>query len=153
MLTHIASEWAMDGHLSKLVSASPKYLLNKYQLEIAASISPTFKCSNHDILQALKRLAFWDGWLRFARLPVLINQVARKLDRRVEKNFSYYIAKTQVAIENIGSMLNGLQPVFEPELKEIDIVELNAWRHRCVNHLKLQHPLPIRYFEVYTEEL
>jgi hypothetical protein len=38
-------------------------------------------------------------------------------------------------------------------MKAIDLEALAAWRHRCVNHLKLQHPLPVRYFEVYTEEL
>jgi hypothetical protein len=153
MLTHITSEWAMDGHLSQLVATSPKYLLTQHRHEIARFLAPNFACSEYDLQHALKKLAFWDGWLRFARLPSMIYGSVRRLDRRVDKNFSYYIAKTQVAIENIGTMLNGIQPVFEPELKSVDLETLTAWRLRCVNHLKLQHPLPIRYFEVYSEEL
>lgn len=153
MLTHIASEWAMDGYLCSLTPATPNYLLTKYQQEITAFLTPHFRCASADLLTALKRLAFWDGCLRRARLPSLIYHCVYRLDRRVQQHFAYYIAKTQTAIENIGTMLNGIQPVYAPELKTMDMAALSNWRHRCVNHLKLQHPLPIRYFEVYTEEL
>jgi hypothetical protein len=153
MLTHIACEWAMDGYLSNLVTTPPKQLLNKHQNEIARFLASAFACTEYDLQCDLKRLAFWDGWLRFARIPSMIYGVVNKLDRRVTKNFNYYIAKTQVAIENIGTMLNGIVPVLEPEMKAIDLEALATWRHRCMNHLKLQHPLPVRYFEVYTEEL
>ncbi len=153
MVTHIASEWAMDSHLTPLVDTSPKRLLKKHHAEIIRFMAPNFQCTDADMALALKRLAFWDGVLRLVRLPSVIYRFARLLDKRVDKNFAYYIAKTQMAIENIGTMLNGFNPVFEPEQKVLDFGQLNDWRHRCVNHLKLQHPLPIQYFEVYTEEL
>lgn len=153
IITHIASEWAMDSHLTKLVNNSPKELLIRHQSELIRFIAPHFHCTQENTVLALKRLAFWDGVLRFVKLPSVIYQFARLCDKRLDKHFAYYIAKTQMAIANIGTMLNGFNPVFEPEQKTLDVVQLNAWRHRCVNHLKLQHPMPIQYFEVYTEEL
>ncbi len=151
--THIACEWAMDSYLTPLVDTSPKRLLKQHQSQIIKFIAPHFNCTHANMTQALNRLAYWDGILRLVKLPSVIYRVARFLDKRVDKNFAYYIAKTQMAIGDIGTMLNGFNPVFEPEQKALDFGQLNTWRHRCVNHLKLQHPLPIQYFEVYTEEL
>ena len=153
MMTHIASEWAMDGYLNKLVDVSPRTLLTRHQNEIANFIAPQFNCSLKQTRYALRCLAFWDGILRCVKLPILIHRTAQLFDKKLDKNFVYYVAKTQMAMENIGTMLDGFNPLLLPELKSLNLSELTAWRHRCVNHLKLQHPLPIRYFEVYTEEL
>ena len=147
MLTHIASEWAMDAHLAPLMNTSPRRLLNQHQAVIAQFISVQFRCPINATNVALKRLAFWDGVLRLVKLPNLIYKLIRLVDKRVFKHFVYYVAKTQVAIADIGTVLNGNKPQFEPELKHLNTQQLSVWRLQCLSHLSLQHPLPIQYFD------
>ncbi len=146
MLTHIASEWAMDAHLAPLINTSPRRLLSQHQAVISKFISPHFRCTESDTNIALKRLALGDGILRLIKLPHLIYGLVRSLDKRVSKHFVYYIAKTQIAVAEIGEVLNGNKPVFEPELKNISIEQLDLWRQECLSHLHLMHPTPIQYF-------
>lgn len=147
MLTHIASEWAMDAHLTPLLNTSPRALLKRHRLVIAGFIAPQFHCQEKNVLKMLDRLAFWDGILRSVRLPKLIYGLMRFRDKNVFRNFAYYIAKTQVAMANIGTVLSGQRPLYEPEQKCLADDELDAWRKQCLSHLNLQHPLPIQYFE------
>ncbi len=148
MFTHIASEWAMDAYLAPLLDTSPRILLKQNRMVIASFIAPQFHCTNKNVLRMLDRLAFWDGILRVVRLPKLIYKLMRFRDKKVFRNFAYYIAKTQGAMANIGSVLSGHRPVFEPEQKSMGNEELDAWRKQCLSHLSLQHPLPIQYFEI-----
>lgn len=147
MLTHIASEWAMDAHLSPLMNTTPQQLLTQHRTVIAQFITPQFHCSLKSTNQALERLAFWDSVLRRVKLPHLIYGLAKFLDRQLFKHFVYYIAKTQVAIADIGTVLNGHKPRLEPELKNLNQEEMSEWRQQCRSHLSLQHPLPLEYFD------
>ena len=146
VLTHIASEWAMDAHLAPLIKVSPRYLMNKHKLAIVKFISAQFDCPEPMACSALTRLAFWDGVLRFVRLPELIYKVVRLLDNNALNKFIYYIAKTQIAIANIGEVLSGGVPELEPELKNLSVEQLDVWREECLMHLKMLHPSPIQYF-------
>jgi hypothetical protein len=147
MFTHIASEWAMDGHLAPLMkNTSPRYLLTKHQTIISQFISVQFRCPTKITTIALKRLAFWDGILRRVKLPTAIYGIAYLVDKRVFKHFVYYVAKTQVAIADIGSVLNGNKPVLEPELKNLSVEQLDIWREQCLKHLHISHPMPVQYF-------
>lgn len=146
MLTHIASEWAMDAYLSPLMNTSPRRLLGQHQTIISKFISPHFRCSENVTNIALKRLARGDGILRLIKLPHIIYGLVRLLDKRISKHFIYYVAKTQIAIEDVGEVLNGKKPALEPELKNISLEQLDIWHTECLNHLKLMHPQPIQYF-------
>ncbi|MDP3088615.1 MAG: hypothetical protein Q8M99_10575 [Methylotenera sp.] len=115
---------------------------------IAAFISVYFKCTTHDTNIALQRLAFWDVILRYVKLPHAIYGLVSFLDKRVFKHFVYYLARTKVAIEDIGFALNGNRPLYEPELKNLDMEQLNIWREQCLKNLHLLHPLPIQYFKI-----
>jgi len=144
--THIASEWAMDAYLTPLMDTTPRRLLNKHRTAISKFISPHFKCSESVTNLALKKLAYADGLLRLIRLPHVIYGLMRVLDKKINKNFIYYIAKTQVIMKDVGEVFSGNHPSFEPELKNISIEQLNKWRHECLEHLKVMHPKPIQYF-------
>lgn len=146
ILTHIASEWAMDAHLAPLMNTSPHRLLRQHKTVISRFISPHFRCSENETNIALKRLALGDGILRLIKLPHLIYGLARLLDKRVNKHFVYYVAKTQIAVGEISDVLNGNKPVFEPEQKNISMEKLDLWRKECLNHLHLLHPKPIQHF-------
>lgn len=146
MITHIASEWAMDAHLAPLMEHTPGRLLNKHRHLLGSFIAPRFRCSEQRTQCALRKLAFWDNLLRVVRLPAWIYHGMRLADRRVGKHFIYYIAKTQGAIVNIGIVLEGNRPAWEAELKHLSNDELALWRRQCVNHLDRLHPSPIEYF-------
>lgn len=146
IVTHIASEWAMDAYLAPLMNTSPRRLLYQHQAIISKFISPHFRCSENVTNIALRRLAFGDGILRFIKLPHIIYGLVRLLDKRISKHFIYYVAKTQVAVGDVGEVLNGNKPVLEPELKNISMKQLDIWRAECLSHLKLMHPKPIQYF-------
>jgi hypothetical protein len=147
VFTHIASEWAMDGHLAPLMDTSARQLLNKHHAVIAAFISIQFECPVHVTTKALKRLAFWDGVLRAVRLPTLIYKAVQVVDKRVFKHFVYYVAKTQVAVADIGEVLNGKNPLLEPELKNLSVAQLDYWREQCLKHLYIVHSTPIQYYQ------
>jgi hypothetical protein len=144
--THIASEWAMDAYLAPLMNTSPRQLLNKHQATISTFISPHFRCHEHVTNIALRRLALGDGFLRLIKLPHIIYQVVRFVDKRINSNFIYYVAKTQIAIADIAEVLNGNKPLYEPEQKNISVEQLDQWRDECLDHLKIMHPRPIQYF-------
>lgn len=146
MMTHIASEWAMDAHLAPLVAHTPGKLLDRHAEALAAFISPSFDCEPPHTEKALRRLGKADRLLRFSRLPGMIYRSMRMLDRRVFKHFVYYIAKTQTAIQDIHIVLQGIQPHWEAELRHLDAAQLNAWRAACRQHLEHLHPAPISYF-------
>lgn len=146
VLTHITSEWAMDAHLAPLMNTSPRYLLTQHRAVISKFISVQFRCTESATNLALQRLAFWDGVLRLVRLPNMIYQLVSLFDKRVFKHFVYYVAKTQIAIADIGTVLNGNKPILEPELKNLSVDQLDAWREQCLAHLDLLHPTPVQYF-------
>ena len=147
MITHIASEWAMDAHLAPLLETSPGQLLSSHKIVLAKFIAPRFRVTEKRAAQALSSLAFWDSVLRCVRLPQLIYVSIKLVDKRVFRHFSYYIAKTQTAIFDISSVLEGSRPNWEPELNHLSATELAVWRSECKQHLDVLHPEPISYFE------
>ena len=146
MVAHIASEWAMDAHLEPLLHTSPSKLINKHKLLLTTFVSKHYPCSFNDTKQALSRLSFWDGVLRTLKVPHIIYFSVRIIDRRVFKHFVYYIAKTQVAISEIGIVLSGEKPSWKAELLHMSEAQLSAWRLECMGDLALLHPAPISYF-------
>jgi hypothetical protein len=146
ILTHITSEWAMDAHLAPLINTSPRRLITEHHALLSQFMAGQFRCSVAVTTIALKRLAFWDGVLRAIHLPHAIYRTVNLLDKKVFKHFVYYIAKTQVAVQDIGLVFNGDRPLLEPELKNLSVQQLDDWREECLSHLHIMHPLPVRYF-------
>jgi hypothetical protein len=146
ILTHITSEWAMDAHLAPLINTSPRRLITEHHALLSQFMAGQFRCSVAVTATALTRLAFWDGVLRAIHLPYAIYRTVNLLDKKVFKHFVYYIAKTQVAVQDIGLVFNGDRPLLEPELKNLSVQQLDDWREECLSHLQIMHPLPVRYF-------
>jgi hypothetical protein len=151
MMTHIASEWAMDAHLSPIMSHRPSRLLNQHHDLLVAFVAPRFRCSLERASQGLRSLAFWDNVLRTVKLPAWIYHGMRLLDKRITRHFVYYIAKTQTAIADIGTVLEGSRPAWDAELKHLTKDELATWRRKCIQQLNQLHPDPIEYFNELTK--
>ena len=146
MMAHIASEWAMDAHLSPLLNDSPKRLLTANLEVLTNFIAPQFNRTLVETKRAILKLSFWDMLLRTFKIPHIIYQVSKVLDKRVHQHFIYYIAKTQSAILDIEIVLSGIKPAWEAELVHLSASQLSAWRLECLGELALLHPAPIQYF-------
>ncbi len=147
-MTHIMSEWAMDAHLHPLVDKTPSQLLAKHRDEAEKFIGQHFNHSRITITQSIDRLHFWDGVLRTVKLPQLILWTANRLDKKLFKHFSYYIAKTQTAMFDFGQAVNGHIPSHAPELKGLDREAENLLQKQCNADLQLLHPIPVDYYPV-----
>lgn len=151
LFTHVASEWAMDAHLAPLLEIMPGDVLDNHRELLSRFIAPHFRCPRKHAYNALKKLAHADNLLRTSRLPCLIYRAVQILDHRIFKHFSYYIARTQTAMADIGMMLEGCRPEWEAELSLLDREQQISWRRKCLGDLHLLAPEPINYFVDETE--
>lgn len=152
-MTHIMSEWAMDAHLHPLVDKTPSQLLAKHRDEVETFIGQHFNHSSMTIAQSVDRLHFWDGVLRRVKLPQLILWTAHRMDKKLFKHFSYYIAKTQTAMYDFGQAVNGHVPSRAPELKGLDHEAESVLQKQCKADLHLLHPIPVDYYPAQATSL
>ncbi len=147
ILTHIASEWAMDVHIQKLLLKTPGQLLSKYAALMSHFIAPCFEHPQRYIQSKLIKLAYADRLLRSIKLPVVIHQCIKLNNREKHKHFDYYIGKTQHALNDFHKVLNGHHPNWQPELHtNNDMTRITMWRQHCLETLHIDHAEPIRYY-------
>ncbi|SNR77173.1 Zinc dependent phospholipase C [Methylobacillus rhizosphaerae] len=146
MITHISAEWAMDAYLAPLLEQSPTQLLLSQREHLGKFIAPCFNCTPADAMRAITRLAQADRLLRLSRLPDMLYRGMHIMDKRLLRNFAFYIARTQTALSHIGALVQGERPLWEPELNHISHEQMSRWRKRCLNGLKRRLRMPIDYF-------
>ena len=157
LITHIASEWAMDAHIANHIAYTPHQLIRLHIVELSAFVGPCF--FNHDdnlktSSQAtihLKRLAWADFALRKSGLSSAVFGLIRLKDKRLVKSLEYYLAKTKNALMHFDQSIQGKRPLWEPELKHLDAGEMMAWREKCLIDLTKRLPTPIHFYEVVTD--
>lgn len=147
ILTHIASEWAMDVHIQKHLLKTPGQLLSKYAHIMSHFIAPCFEHSQQSVRIKLIKLAYADRLLRSIKLPLVIHQCIQFNNREKRKHFDYYIGKTQHALHDFYKVLNGHHPDWQPELHaHHDVTRIMMWRQHCLETLHIDHAEPIRYY-------
>lgn len=146
MITHIGAEWAMDAYLAPLLEHTPSQLLLNHQHALAQFIAPYFNCLPSEAQRTIARLGRADRLLRLSRLPGMIYHGMRLMDKRLFRNFAFYIARTQSALSHIGTLLQGGRPHWEPELNHVSSEQMQRWRKRCLTDLKRRLNSPIEYF-------
>ncbi len=146
IVAHIASEWALDGHIAIHITHTPGQLLNRHLNIISPLVANCFACPEPQTRTILRQLAFADSLLRFIKLPQIINQIIRVTDSNVNKTFGYYITKTKVALVDFNKALQGHHPSWEPELRHLSLDELGNWRTSCLKDLTEDLAVPIHYY-------
>lgn len=146
MITHIGAEWAMDAYLAPLLERTPAQLLLNNRHTLGHFIAPYFNCSPAEATRNISRLGKADRLLRVSRLPGMIYHGMRLMDKRLFRNFAFYIARTQSALSHIGTLLQGGRPHWEPELNHVPSEQMQRWRKRCLADLKRRLHSPIEYF-------
>jgi hypothetical protein len=146
ILTHIASEWAMDAYVSKQLNYNPHLLIRQHLTELTAFVAPIFKLPNKTTETNLKRLAFWDQLLRRTKISPMILWVLKRNDAELIKNLNYYLAKTEHALSHFHHTLHGKRPNWEPELHNLSMDEWIAWRAQCLGDLRLHMLNPVDFY-------
>ena len=146
IVTHIASEWAMDGHITQHVIDPPHRLIKSHIKELTHFVAPHFKLHPKLVKANLTRLANLDRLLRFSPISSLLLCGLKKRDAEFVNNMNYYLVKTEHALTNFNSALQGTRPHWEPELHHLGATELIAWRTECLGDLRLRILHPVDYY-------
>jgi hypothetical protein len=110
LLTHVASEWAMDHQIRGQLFAEPATLLVREKNVIEAYVAQSFGGSIAQAGSAVRGLARAERWLRRSGLPALAYSVARTADRRLDRRFRHYLAHTVRQLPQINRLAAEEQP-------------------------------------------
>ncbi len=147
IVTHITSEWAMDAHIAKHIPHGPHHLLLTHIEVISTFISPCFGVSKKSTQTKLRQLAWADGLLRVSQLSSLMLWVLKLNDTEFVKNLNYYLTNTSHALLHFDKSVLGKRPNWEPELKHLNMVEMVAWREKCLRDLSERLAMPIKLYK------
>lgn len=146
IFTHIASEWAMDAYVANRLEHSPHQLIHQHLSVLTEFVAPIFKITTKVTKANLKRLAFFDRLLRYIQLTPMILWVLKKRDLEFIKNLNYYLGKTELALNHFHHALQGKRPNWEPEMHNLSVDELIAWREQCLGDLRLHMLNPVDFY-------
>ena len=141
VLTHAASEWAMDAHIQPHLLATPATLLRDGEGEIGQHIARHFAVETATAQRALKLLARADGVLRGSRLPQLLYQGAARLDRRLPGRFDYFVAQTTRRLREINQIAQGISPLADANGGCPDIAR-DRLAYFTIGQIRRGQPLP-----------
>jgi hypothetical protein len=110
LLTHAASEWAMDHCVAGHLFVQPADLLKSEQGLLAQYVSTAFDCRIEDAQTTLAALARAEQLLRSTGLPTLARRIGQAVDRRQERRFRHYLAHTVHRLEQVNRLAAGERP-------------------------------------------
>jgi hypothetical protein len=151
IVTHIVSEWAMDGHIAHQVIDSPHKLIKRHLSELTQFASRHFDLHPKLVKSNLRRLANLDGLLRLTQITSMLLWTLKKRDTEFVKNLHYYLSKTEHALSHFNHALQGTRPSWQPELHHLSAAELNEWRSQCLGDLRLRMLNPVDYYHPTTK--
>ncbi len=149
ILTHIASEWAMDAHIARHLAHTPHQLISSHIDVLCKFVTPRFNVHPKLVKANLRRLASLDKALRFSHISSLLLWVLKIRDLEFVKNLNYYLTKTEHALEHFHHAMQGLRPNWEPELNHLSAAELIAWREQCLGDLRLGMLNPVDFYHAH----
>ncbi|MBX9676868.1 MAG: zinc dependent phospholipase C family protein [Methylotenera sp.] len=151
VITHIASEWAMDAHIAQHIRYTPNQLIRMHVHELSTFVAPYFSSSNASVsagqaAKHLKQLAWADYALRISFLSQSVLWIARLKDKRFMASLEYYLTKTKHALTHFDQSIQGNRPLWEPELKHLSATEMVIWREKCLKELTKRLATPIHFY-------
>jgi hypothetical protein len=147
IITHISSEWAMDAHIAKHIPHSPHHLILTNIDQLGAFVAPCFDVSPQLAIRKLKKLAWLDGLLRVSGLSSIILWSIKIRDAEFVKTLNYYLTHTSHALMHFDKPFQGKRPSWQPELNHLNMMEMIAWREKCLNDLSQRLAAPIKLYK------
>jgi hypothetical protein len=164
MLTHAASEWAMDRHIARQLfhpqgagrgckaaeaattALSVPATLLQADGWLVDYVSSNFGCTPAASRRAIRQLAGAERLLRQSRLPGMLHGVGRLLDRQLTARFDYYIQEVAQRLPQINRVLAGEAPAWLADCPPVAVS-----RERIAAHapelVACRMPLPGDLFE------
>lgn len=118
VVTHAASEWMMDAHVTPHLLARPADLLRRHHRLLAEYAGEHFGCGNAASRRVLRWLTNGEMLLRASRLPQALRNGARALDARLERRLDWYAGETAARLGQINRLIEGDAPVWHPEVAQ-----------------------------------
>lgn len=145
MLTHAASEWAMDRHVARHLFHHPATLLRADDW-LVDYVAHSFGCKPAAGRRAIRQLAGAEAVLRHSRVPCMLHRMGRALDSKLAMRFDYYIQEVTARLPQINRVLAGEAPAWLPDCPPMAEV-----RERIAAHapqlVACRLPLPGDLFE------
>jgi hypothetical protein len=146
MLTHAASEWAMDRHIAEQLFRAPATLLQADEW-VVDYVARNFACNRAASRRAMRQLAGAEALLRHSRLPNMLHGMGRLLDRRLVARFDYYIQEVAQRLPQLNRVLAGEAPAWLADCPPVAVA-----RERIAAHapelVACRLPLPGDLFEI-----
>ena len=146
MLTHAASEWAMDRHIARYLFRPPATLLqaDEWLVDYVAS---NFGCHHAAGRRAIRQLAGAESLLRHSRIPNMLHATGRLFDRKLSARFDYYIQEVTARLPQMNRVLAGEAPAWLADCPPVAVA-----RERIASHapelVACRLPLPGDLFEL-----
>lgn len=151
MLTHAASEWAMDSHIAHHLFRPPVTLLLDDDW-LVDYVAHNFGCDPAASRRAIRQLAGAESLLRRSRLPNMLHAMGRLLDRRLAARFDYYVQEVSTRLPQINRVLAGEAPAWLADCPPVSVA-----RERIAAHapelVACRMPLPGDLFEAEVQPM
>ncbi len=170
MLTHAASEWAMDRHVARhlfhpqgtgrgckaaeaaTTALRPPATLLQPDDWLVDYVARNFGCTPAASRRAIRQLAGAERLLRQSRLPGLLHGVGRVLDRQLAERFDYYIQEVTGRLSQINRVLAGEAPAWLADCPPVAVARQRIAAH-APELVACRLPLPGDLFEAEEAEL
>ena len=164
MLTHAASEWAMDRHIARQLchpqgagcgcnaaeaattTLSPPATLLQADRWLVDYVSSNFGCTPAASRRAIRQLAGAERLLRRSRLPGMLHGIGRLLDRQLSARFDYYIQEVTQRLPQINRVLAGEAPAWLADCPPVAVSRQRIAAH-APELVACRLPLPGDLFE------
>jgi len=110
LLTHVASEWAMDRYIAGQLFVQPAVLLAAERETVVRYVADTFDCRPEDAGATLQALERAERLLRCSGLPTLAYRIGQAADRRLDRRFQHYLTHTVRRLDQINRLAAGERP-------------------------------------------
>jgi hypothetical protein len=145
MLTHAASEWAMDCHIARQLFRPPAavMLADDWLVDYVAR---NFGCTAGASRRAIRQLAGAESLLRRSRLPNVLHGMGRALDRQLAARFDYYIQEVTTRMPQVNRVLAGEAPAWGADCPPVAVARARIAAH-APELVACHMPLPGNLFE------
>jgi hypothetical protein len=145
LLTHAASEWAMDRHVAHHLFHHPATLLRADDW-LVGYVTHNFGCTPGASRRAIRQLAGAEALLRHSRLPDMLHGMGRVLDRSIVARFDYYLQQVAARLPQINRVLAGEAPAWLPDCPPVAVARERIAAH-APEMVACRLPLPGDLFE------
>jgi hypothetical protein len=115
VVTHAASEWAMDHHVAPQLLATPGSLLARHRGCLARQTARFLRCTERAAAGALWWLGHGERLLRGSGIPRGMRGCAGAGDTDTARRFDHYISETARCLAQIDRVIAGESPPWRAE--------------------------------------